>query len=91
MNLRRRLDRLECAADNAAAHTCGPIVIVGFDEEPPPPRPPCKACELEFRRTGRRHPRYNIVGSPVGRRVKGSHILPYPVGEPLLLNAATLS
>ena len=51
MNHRQRLERLETGAER---HTCGPIVIVDFDQELPRPQPPCKACELEFRRTGRR-------------------------------------
>jgi hypothetical protein len=33
----------------------------------------------------------NRGGSPVGRRVKGFDTLPYPMGEPLLLDEAALS
>jgi hypothetical protein len=47
MKLRQRLKRLEEAAGKRDTHTCGPIVLVDFDEKEPPPLPPCKACERE--------------------------------------------
>ena len=57
MNIRRRLERLERAAQDAEGHTCGPIVVreVWADDVPRalPRDPPCKACEREYRRTGR--------------------------------------
>ena len=54
MNANARLAKLERTAKGVERHTCGPIVFVDFDEELPPPLPDCEACELEFRRTGRR-------------------------------------
>ena len=49
MSLRQRLDRLERAADIADVHTCGPIIIVNFDEEEPTEIPRCTVCERDGR------------------------------------------
>jgi hypothetical protein len=57
--------RLECLEKGAERHTCGLIVVVDFDQELPPPRPPCKACELELRRTGRRRITFMRFCAPV--------------------------
>jgi hypothetical protein len=46
MNAKVRLAKLERMAKGVECHTCGPIILVDFDEEEPAEIPRC-ACERE--------------------------------------------
>jgi hypothetical protein len=47
MNAKARLAKLERIAKGVECHTCGPIVLVDFDEEEPAEIPRCAICERE--------------------------------------------
>ena len=47
MNAKVRLAKLERMAKGVECHTCGPIIIVDFDEKQPEEIPFCAICERE--------------------------------------------